>query len=97
MNSISKSIEEMQTEKINLIDTAGIHESDDIVERIGIDKALKTLDDADLVLKISSPDDICEIETDKPYIDVFNKTDVLKDKKVGLVEGELFNIKITTT
>lgn len=64
-----------------LFDTAGIHESDDIVERIGIDKALKTLDDADLVLKISSPDDICEIQTDKPYIEVFNKTDILKNKK----------------
>jgi GTP-binding protein len=49
-----------------LFDTAGIHESDDVVERIGIDKALKTLNDADLVLKISSPDDICKIQTDKP-------------------------------
>ena len=64
-----------------LFDTAGIHESDDIVEKIGIDKALKTLDDADLVLKVSSPDDICEIETDKPFIEVFNKTDVLKGKR----------------
>ena len=64
-----------------LFDTAGIHESDDIVEKIGIDKALKTLDDADLVLKVSSPDDICEIQTDKPYIEVFNKTDILKNKK----------------
>lgn len=64
-----------------LFDTAGIHESNDIVEKIGIDKALKTLDDADLVLKISSPDDICDILTNKPFIEVFNKTDVLKDKK----------------
>ena len=64
-----------------LFDTAGIHESDDIVEQIGINKALKTLEDADLVLKISSPDDICEIETSKPYINVFNKTDILKGKK----------------
>ena len=64
-----------------LFDTAGIHESDDVVEKIGIDKALKTLDDADLVLKVSSPDDICEIQTDKPYIEVFNKTDILKDKR----------------
>lgn len=64
-----------------LFDTAGIHESDDVVEKIGIDKALKTLNDADLVLKISSPDDICEIDTNKPFIDVFNKTDILKGKK----------------
>ena len=64
-----------------LFDTAGIHESNDIVEKIGIDKALKTLDDADLVLKVSSPDDICEIGTDKPFIEVFNKTDLLKEKE----------------
>ena len=64
-----------------LFDTAGIHESHDIVEQIGIDKALKTLDDADLVLKISSPDDICKIETYKPYIEVFNKTDIMRAKK----------------
>ncbi len=64
-----------------LFDTAGIHESDDIVEKIGIDKALKTLDDADLVLKVSSPDDICEIQTNKPFIEVFNKTDILKNER----------------
>ena len=64
-----------------LFDTAGIHESNDIVEKIGIDKALKTLDDADLVLKVSSPDDICNIVTDKPFIEVFNKTDLLKEKE----------------
>ena len=64
-----------------LFDTAGIHESDDVVEKIGIDKALKTLDNADLVLKISSPDNVCNIITDKPYIEVFNKTDILSGKK----------------
>ena len=61
-----------------LYDTAGIHESEDIVEKIGINKALKTLEEADLVLKISSPDSICEIETDKNSINVFNKTDLLE-------------------
>ena len=73
-----------------LFDTAGIHESDDIVEKIGIDKALKTLDDADLVLKVSAPDDKCDIETDKPFIEVFNKTDILKggkDKKYFYVSA----------
>lgn len=75
-----------------LFDTAGIHESNDIVERIGIDKALKTLDDADLVLKISSPDDICKIETNKPYIEVFNKTDILTNKK----DKKYFYVSATT-
>ena len=35
---------------LNLIDTAGIRESSDIVERIGIDKAKATIEDAELLL-----------------------------------------------
>lgn len=60
-----------------LFDTAGIRESNDVVEKIGIDRAIQTLNDADIVLKISSPDDICLVETDKPTIEVFNKSDLL--------------------
>jgi len=63
-----------------LFDTAGIHESDDTVEKIGIDRAIQTLNDCDIVLKISSPDSVCEINTEKTYIEVFNKTDLI-DKK----------------
>ena len=60
-----------------LFDTAGIHESNDTVEKIGIDRAIQTLNECDIILKISSPDSICEIETSKPSIEVFNKTDLL--------------------
>ena len=66
-----------------LLDTAGIHESEDTVERIGIDRALQALKDCDIVLKVSSPDSICEIETDKPYINVFNKTDLITTNKTN--------------
>ncbi len=64
-----------------LYDTAGIHESDDIVEKIGIERAFKTLNDCDLVLKISTINEICTIETNKPFIEVFNKSDLLVDTK----------------
>lgn len=64
-----------------LFDTAGIHESADTVEKIGIDRAIQTLNDCDIVLKISSPDDICDVETSKPNIEVFNKTDLFKGEK----------------
>lgn len=60
-----------------LFDTAGIHESKDLVEQIGIDRALKTLKECDLVLKVSTIDDICNIETNKPFINIFNKSDLL--------------------
>ena len=63
-----------------LFDTAGIHESNDVVEQIGIDRAIETLNTCDLVLKISTKDDICEIETNKPFIDVFNKSDLISEK-----------------
>jgi tRNA modification GTPase len=88
-----------------LFDTAGIHESNDIVEQIGIDKALKTIDDTDLVLKISCPDSFCDIATSKPFIVVFNKTDLIKkennekffrvsastNKNIDNLKQEIFN------
>lgn len=60
-----------------LFDTAGIRESEDIVEKIGIDRAKQSVKDADLVLKlidISNPQEI-EID-DKPVITVYNKIDL---------------------
>ncbi len=59
-----------------LYDTAGIHESDDVVEKIGINRALKAIDDCDIVLKISTLNNICNIKTNKPTIEVFNKADI---------------------
>lgn len=59
-----------------LFDTAGIHESKDVVEQIGIERAKQILNDCDLVLKISSPDNVCDIETQKLSISVFNKSDI---------------------
>jgi len=65
-----------------LFDTAGIRESEDIVEQIGINRAKQSIQDADLVLKlidISKPQDI-EVK-DKPTITVYNKIDLLTKEK----------------
>ena len=35
---------------LNLIDTAGIRKTEDVVESIGVDKSLKLIDEADLIL-----------------------------------------------
>lgn len=59
-----------------LFDTAGIHESDDVVEQIGISRAKQILNDADIVLLVSDKDNINTLSTDKPYIKVFNKSDL---------------------
>ena len=67
-----------------LIDTAGIRSTDDIVEKIGVEKALSSLDDADLILYVvdssvpldDNDDDIIKKLKDKKYIIIYNKTDL---------------------
>ena len=85
---------------LNLIDTAGIRETDDIVEKIGVEKSKKALDKADLVLlilhnneKLTEEDKkLLEISKDKQRIIVVNKTDL--EKKLDLNEE---NIVYTNT
>lgn len=69
---------------LHLADTAGIHESDDIVEAIGIDRTMKKLDTAELVLAVFdysqelSVDDINLLQKciGKRAVAVINKTDL---------------------
>lgn len=85
---------------LNLIDTAGIRETDDIVEKIGVEKSKKALDKADLVLLILNNNEklteedkkLLEISKDKQRIIVVNKTDL--EKKLDLNEE---NIVYTNT
>ncbi|MBE7082867.1 MAG: tRNA uridine-5-carboxymethylaminomethyl(34) synthesis GTPase MnmE [Clostridiales bacterium] len=70
--------------KINFIDTAGIHESVDEVEKIGIDRAKESISQADIVLavfdaseKLEQEDEqILELIKDCKNIIVLNKTDI---------------------
>lgn len=69
---------------LHLADTAGIHESNDIVEAIGIDRTMKKLETAELILAVfdfSQPltaDDIKLLEKcrDRRAVAVINKTDL---------------------
>ncbi len=75
---------EIEGVKVNLIDTAGIRHSEDVVEKIGIDRAKSAIDSADLVLFVSDltapfSDEEQVILSDtahKPRIIVGNKCDV---------------------
>ncbi len=69
---------------LNLIDTAGIRESEDVVERIGIDKAKTVIDEAELILFVLdnteelTDDDqkLLSLTKHKNRIIIINKTDL---------------------
>ena len=69
---------------LNIIDTAGIRETEDVVEKIGVDKAKKYLSDADLVIYVvdSSTNldendfEIMELLKDRQAIILLNKSDL---------------------
>lgn len=68
-----------------IIDTAGIRSTEDIVEKIGVEKAKKYASSADLILYVvdssvpldESDREIIELIGSKKYIVLFNKTDLL--------------------
>lgn len=74
---------------LNLIDTAGIRDTDDVVEKIGVQKSKEKLGSADFVLFVLdnttdlSEDEKTLIKTikDKPHLKIVNKTDINKNKK----------------
>lgn len=72
---------------LNLIDTAGIRESIDIVEQIGIDKAKKSIEEAELILFVLDNNqaltmedrELLSITDHKKRIIIINKTDLSKE------------------
>ena len=90
---------------LKLIDTAGIRNTEDLVEKMGVEKALQKIDEADLVLMVMDGSRELEEEDrmvlektkDKTVIYLLNKTDL--EEKItfeGLekVEKELIRIAI---
>lgn len=85
---------------LHLSDTAGIRESDDVVEAIGIKKAIEKIDSASLILAVfdgSSPlndDDRMLIESckDKPCVAVVNKTDLESRLEIDEIKAHFDNI-----
>ncbi|MGN0142657.1 MAG: tRNA uridine-5-carboxymethylaminomethyl(34) synthesis GTPase MnmE [Roseburia sp.] len=69
---------------LNIIDTAGIRDTEDVVEKIGVDKAKKYLADADLIIYVvdtstkldENDNEIMELLKDRKAILLLNKSDL---------------------
>ncbi len=69
---------------LNLIDTAGLRETEDVIERIGIDKTKKAIDEADLVIIVLDATkavneyekQLINMTKDKKQLIVYNKADL---------------------
>ena len=69
---------------LNVIDTAGIRETDDVVEKIGVDRAKKYLNEADLAIYVVDTStqldendfEIMELLKDRKAIVLLNKSDL---------------------
>lgn len=88
---------------LNIIDTAGIRKTEDIVEKIGVEKSLSMIDEADLVIVVlnnneeltSEDKEILEKTKNKERIIVINKNDL--EKKINISKSSLDNVVETNT
>lgn len=88
---------------VNFIDTAGIRETDDVVEKFGVEKSIEQMNKADLVVFVLNNNELLSIEEkkiinelkNKKYIVVINKKDLKNN--LDLSEFELKNVIYTDT
>ena len=82
---------------LNVIDTAGIRETDDVVEKIGVDRAKKYLNEADLVIYVVDTStqldendyEIMDLLKDRKAIILLNKSDLTPVTDGGSIRQHL--------
>ena len=88
---------------LNIIDTAGIRETEDKVEKIGVEKSLSLIEQADLIIvvlnsneKLTKDDlELLEKTKNKNTIVVLNKNDL--ERKIELEKLKEYNLVSTNT
>ena len=81
---------------LNIIDTAGVRETEDIVEKIGVEKSLSLVNDADLIIlvfnnneKLTDEDKkLLEYTKEKKRIIVINKIDLDNNLDISNLKNE---------
>jgi tRNA modification GTPase len=72
---------------LNLVDTAGLRESDDPVERLGVSRAGGEIERAGIILWVSAPDvagsEQCPFAEDPRCLRVVNKSDLAASRSAG--------------
>ncbi|MCI5870442.1 tRNA uridine-5-carboxymethylaminomethyl(34) synthesis GTPase MnmE [Streptococcus sp.] len=89
---------------LKLIDTAGIRETDDIVEQIGVERSRKALEEADLVLlvlnaseKLTPQDrELIKISQNTNRIILLNKTDLPEQIESQELPNDVIRISVLT-
>ncbi|MFJ5766882.1 tRNA uridine-5-carboxymethylaminomethyl(34) synthesis GTPase MnmE [Lysinibacillus sp. NPDC093210] len=90
---------------LRLVDTAGIRETEDIVERIGVERSREALQSADLILFVLNYADELTIEDERlfetieamDYIVIVNKTDLPQKIDLDRVKDLAGSHRIVTT
>ena len=73
---------------VHIVDTAGLRDSDDTVEKIGIERALRAIEEADHTLLVCDVEDLVnQPEVLTEHTIVFNKIDLLRSSATHSLEG----------
>lgn len=91
---------------LNMIDTAGIRETEDIIEAMGVEKSLKIMEEADLILLMLNNNEkltndlkeLLEKIKNKKYLILINKNDLdpkLNRRELNIPKDRIVNLSIT--
>ena len=80
-----------------ITDTAGIRQTQDVVEKIGVDRALKAIEDADLIIMVIAADtgileedlEVLQSVKDKRSLILINKTDLADEIKINKIRNQI--------